>query len=275
MSDVAAAQADAHPAPRVIYDFGMNNGDDIEYYLKKADRGVGVDANRTLCDEVCRRFADESEQGRLTVLPIALSDRGTDDLVTFYLHKGDSVASQLPRPGDDEIEQFEAAQVPARTASSIVLEYGSPLYIKIDVEHFDHFVLSDLFSAKVFPPFISAEAHSVEVFALLVANGYSGFALIDGATVGRRYADSTILTEQGEEKFSFKPHSAGPFGEDIDGPWEDADTFFYRLASEGLGWKDVHASRIMPVAPPPSSAEIARRQTMALARKFLGRLHIG
>lgn len=36
----------------VIYDFGMNNGDDTEYYLLKGANVVGVDANLALCDEV-------------------------------------------------------------------------------------------------------------------------------------------------------------------------------------------------------------------------------
>ena len=40
----------------VIYDFGMNNGDDVAYYLKKDVRIVGVEANKALCDQVCRRF---------------------------------------------------------------------------------------------------------------------------------------------------------------------------------------------------------------------------
>jgi hypothetical protein len=63
----------------------------------------------------------------------------------------------------------------------------------------------------------------------MVANGYKSFALVDGSSVAERY--------------SFKPHSAGPFGPDIDGPWYDADAFFYLLASEGLGWKDIHAAK--------------------------------
>ena len=43
----------------VIYDFGRNNGDDVEYYLLEADKVVGVEANPILCDEVRRRFPAE------------------------------------------------------------------------------------------------------------------------------------------------------------------------------------------------------------------------
>ena len=51
--------------PSVIYDFGMNNGDDVAYYLLKGHRVVGVEANSDLCAEVEERFAREIETGRL------------------------------------------------------------------------------------------------------------------------------------------------------------------------------------------------------------------
>jgi hypothetical protein len=35
---------------KVIHDIGANNGDDIPYYLKKADIVVAVEADPVLCD---------------------------------------------------------------------------------------------------------------------------------------------------------------------------------------------------------------------------------
>jgi hypothetical protein len=52
------SRGSSNVAREVIYDFGMNNGDDVEYYLLKAPRVVGVDANPGLCAEVRKRFAD-------------------------------------------------------------------------------------------------------------------------------------------------------------------------------------------------------------------------
>jgi hypothetical protein len=48
----------------------------------------------------------------------------------------------------------------------------------------------------------------------------------------------------GEVRYDFPEHSAGPFGVDIAGPWMTADAFFRVLALAGLGWRDVHASRM-------------------------------
>ena len=106
------------------------------------------------------------------------------------------------------------------------------------------------------PPLISAEAHSARIFALLVANGYTAFTLVDGESVPWRYGKAMIRTPRGLEPFTFNDHSAGPFGEDIADRWEDPDTFINTLAIEGLGWKDIHASTIIP--PASTRASTAR-----------------
>jgi FkbM family methyltransferase len=251
----------------VIYDFGMNNGDDVEYYLLKCRRIVGVEANEQLCTEVRRRFAREIEEGRLSVVNAALSEVDGGGPMTFYIHRQNHLLSQLPRPSADQIDQFDAVEVPCRTAASIIEEFGPPRYVKVDVEHFDQVVLKDLFSAGIYPPEISAEAHSIEVFAHLVASGYNSFSLVDGKTVVSKYADSPIRTLNGPRRFSFKYHSAGPFGEDIQGRWEDRETFFHTLADAGLGWKDIHASRLISPEAPASNWTLAGRRLLSLGRK--------
>ena len=127
------------------------------------------------------------------------------------------------------------------------LAAGNPYYIKIDIEHYDAQILRALFSAGVFPPFISAELHSIEVFALLVAQGgYNAFKLVDGGSVSRVYSNRLITceNEQKQVKLSFPFHAAGPFGNDVDGVWMTADNFLRVLALEGLGWKDIHATNL-------------------------------
>jgi hypothetical protein len=67
----------------VIYDFGMNNGDDVEYYLLKSARVVGVEANRSLCELVEQRFRKEIDNGRLVILNVALADSESAGPVAF------------------------------------------------------------------------------------------------------------------------------------------------------------------------------------------------
>jgi FkbM family methyltransferase len=252
---------------RLIYDFGMNNGDDVEYYLLKAARVVGVEANPALCELVQRRFPREIKAGRLVVLNVALAEHESTEPISFYVHKTNHGLSQLLRPSDEELEDFEEIAVACRTPAGIVREFGEPSYIKIDVEYFDVAVLKNLFAAGIFPPEISAESHSAEVFACLLGNGYRSFNLVDGPSLTKRYGTATIMTPDGPRTFHFSQDSAGPFGEDIHGPWEDGNTFLYTLAIAGLGWKDIHASMVIPAAPSATPKEILRRQVAALPMK--------
>ena len=44
---------------KLIFDIGSNNGDDILYYLHKADLVVAVEANPKLCKLISKRFNKE------------------------------------------------------------------------------------------------------------------------------------------------------------------------------------------------------------------------
>src|SRR5256885_4034282 len=125
------APSDAGP---VIYDFGMNNGDDVEYYLLKCEKVVAVEANSSLCELASERFASEINSGRLVILNVALAERESAEPLTFYIHKTNHVLSQLPEPDESVRDDFEPVLVPCRTPASIVRQFGPPQYIKIDIE---------------------------------------------------------------------------------------------------------------------------------------------
>jgi hypothetical protein len=101
-----------------------------------------------------------------------------------------------------------------------------------------------LFAASIFPPFISAELHLIDVFCLFVAHGYTLFNLVEGSTVDIKYKNTDIQTASGTQKFSFEYNSAGPFGEDITSPWMTKDVFFWFLQMRGFGWQDIHATKL-------------------------------
>jgi FkbM family methyltransferase len=236
---------------KIIYDFGANNGDDIPYYLLKSDLVVAVEANPALCDLITERFHSQLRAGRLVLEKCVVVAEGKSGLMDFYVHKYNHVLSQLLPPSPENASQFEKVLLPSRNVADIIRNYGSPHYVKIDIEGYDAHVLRGLFAAGIFPSFISAESHSIDVFALLVAQGrYSAFKLVDGPSVSHVYRNRRVTSgTQGEQiRYSFPYHSAGPFGDDIDGPWVTADDFLRVLAFEGLGWKDIHASNEVPAA---------------------------
>jgi FkbM family methyltransferase len=228
---------------KVIYDFGSNNGDDLPYYLLKADLVVAVEANPTLCNLIANRFQDQIKAGHLVLENCVLSAEEKSEPVDFFIHKIDHVRSQFPRP--DCPDDFDRVTLKSKSVIEIIRQHGMPWYIKIDIEHYDQIILRELFVSNIFPPYISSESHSIEVFSLMVALGkYNAFKLVDGASVVGRYKNRDVDTSQGIVNYSFPYHSAGPFGPDIDGPWMTANSFFRLLAFVGLGWKDIHATNI-------------------------------
>lgn len=240
-------------ARRIIYDFGANNGDDVAYYLMKADLVVAVEANPVLADQIRARFAEPLANGRLAVENCVLTVDASAPGAPFYVHKHNHVLSQFPPPPEHELPRFDKITVRAENVIDLMERYGEPFYVKLDIEHYDHIILDDLLSRGVIPPYISAESHSIEVFATLIAKGgYQAFKLVDGRSVPTRYREWTIQTDAGPRTHSFPEHSAGPFGGDISGPWMTRNNFFRVLSYAGLGWKDIHASRLD--APDPKHA---------------------
>jgi FkbM family methyltransferase len=229
----------------IIYDVGSNNGDDIPYYLLKSDLVVAIEANPGLCDVIRRRFASEIQAGRLVVENCVVT-ADAHAPVDFYLHKTSHVLSQMPEPDEGRRHLFNRVELPGVPIHHLIERHGHPHYVKIDLEHLDAAILNALFDRGIFPDYLSAESHSVDVFSLLVARGgYDSFKLVDGHTVPKVYGDRAIESIHGNpvSHYAFPVHSAGPFGPDVDGDWMSAEAFFRYLAIQGMGWKDVHATR--------------------------------
>jgi FkbM family methyltransferase len=234
----------ATPLP-LVYDFGMNNGDDVEYYLAKGFRVVGVEANPALCEAAARRFSNHVADGTLKVVNCAVHNyEGAAD---FFVHSQYDVLSTLTPEAvhrtDIEL-RWTRVPVAVRRASSIIRECGEPFFVKIDVEFVDQIVLQDLLAHAIKPPYISAESQVIDVFCFVVCMGYEKFKLVDGETVHVEFGDHPIRRIDGQTaRFSFREHSSGPFGEDIPGPWIDKTALLDELMKTGLGWKDIHAKR--------------------------------
>ena len=230
---------------RIIYDVGANIGDNLPYYLLKADKVVAIEANPVLADHMRARFRKEMEAGRVIVEAVVVTSEDEQDHVPFYVNRDISTLSQRGEPSTEEARWFDRLDLPCRRLVDIIAEHGDPHYVKVDVEGCDHQLLDDLFNEGIFPPYLSAESQVIEVFATLVANGrYPSFKIVDGARVEHVYENHRIETAHGPLVYSFPPHSAGPFGNDVSGQWQTPATFLHTLARHGLGWKDIHVSRL-------------------------------
>ena len=80
---------------------------------------------------------------------------------------------------------------------------------------------------------------------MMILGEYKSFKLVNGDNVQFVYEGGEIEILNGKkEEYSFPANSAGPFGNDIIGPWISPENFFHLLAHKGLGWKDIHCSSI-------------------------------
>lgn len=59
---------------KLVYDVGVHNGDDGAYYLDRACRVVGIEANPLLTAVLQDRFASAVREGRYVLLPIGVAE---------------------------------------------------------------------------------------------------------------------------------------------------------------------------------------------------------
>ena len=228
---------------KLVFDVGSNNGDDISYYLHKADIVVAVEANPYLCRIISKKFQSEIEERRLFIENKAISD-SNQKVTNFYISKKNHVMSSIfpPRENLDDWDQIKVGTI---SCNCLIEKYGKPDYIKVDIEGADNLFLLQLHESKHKPKYISAESHQLDIFVTLSEKlGYKSFKLVEGRRVGATYRKKKIFSRYLNRNiiYNFPFHSAGPFGNDINGNWYDRDSFLLVLATKKLGWIDIHAT---------------------------------
>ena len=245
---------------RVIFDLGANLGANLPYYLKKCDRVVAVEANPELAGKLRSRFSSEIAERRMFVIDSAITSRlSSVEPAQFFVYRGHKpnghVKSSLTPPEEGRESDFSPTIVPTVDIAQLVERFGEPYFVKIDLEHHDLVVLDDLLDFGLRPPFLSVEAHDPRVVARLVlVHEYLGFQLVRGRTVHEEFRGALIRTDSGREHWDFPVHSAGPFGDDLPGPWLDRAALFGALGRTGFGWIDVHASTEVLGSPSAASS---------------------
>ena len=72
----------------LIYDVGMHEGEDTEYYLKKGFMVIGFEADPQLVEHCRDKFTKAIKQSEVVIVPGAIIDRGAVDdgqnKVRFY-----------------------------------------------------------------------------------------------------------------------------------------------------------------------------------------------
>jgi FkbM family methyltransferase len=214
----------------LIFDIGLHRGEDTEFYLKKGFRVVSVEANADLCADVASRFAAEIAGGQLAIVNKAVARE--PGRLRFYVNTARSVwgtvnaewAERNSRLGGESVER----EVEATTMAALIQEFGTPYYVKIDIEGNDLVAVEGLASAAARPKYISMESEKDSFRGLrreisaMRALGYDGFKIVDQRRLQGQAAPRPAK-EGKDVAHRFPEGASGAFGEDLPGRWLTAD----------------------------------------------------
>jgi FkbM family methyltransferase len=214
----------------LVFDIGLHRGEDSEFYLKKGFDVVGVEANSALCEEVSYRFQTEIKSGQIRIVNKAVAHQS--GVVKFYTNSKYSVlsttnpewAERNRRQGNDSFE----CEVEATTIAALITEFGTPYYMKIDVEGSDLLVVEGLAHVTDRPKYLSIESEKDSFrglrreFLILNSLGYDEFNVVNQPNVVRQRPPNPPK-EGRYASHQFQFGSSGLFGEELPGPWLTAD----------------------------------------------------
>ena len=216
-----------------IFDVGLHTGQDTEHYLRRGFRVLAIEADPDLCRDASKRFRPALKSGRLHILNCGIGP--VDGQLPFYVNRGLREWSSFEVEygardfGADEI------QVEVRTMASVLGEFGTPYYMKIDIESWDRHAVASMAATECRPKYVSVENGNGPLLPLLRQAGYGAFKFINQA--------------------HFTNGSSGPFGEDTAGEWltgdqvrREIDAYWNNPQRDAAihGWFDLHARHGSP-----------------------------
>ena len=221
---------------RLIFDLGMNNGDDTAFYLSRGFNVVALEANPALCDLAAGRFRTAIDEGHLKIVNAAIWETAGE--TTFYINLDNDHWSSLDVGwAGRDASRCKEIRVRCVTLADLFDEFGIPHYLKIDVEGVDHMVLEQLRGRDRLPQYVSVEdcRFGFQYMDTLSSCGFDGFKLLDQSTV-------PAMTDPATGR-AFPVGSSGPFGGDLPGEWLSyADI----LESYSKTVRDLSGNRIAP-----------------------------
>jgi FkbM family methyltransferase len=235
---------ESYSKSRLIYDVGMNNGDDCAYYSSKGYDVVAIEANPILVRRARERFAQEIADRRVFIEWVGIVDQPRN--IPFWICEERDVFSSFDatRAGRNGLK-CHPIEVECVTFDTILKKYGIPQYLKIDIEGAEPYCLKHLPPMQL-PQYISIEAEDLQWLVLLQELGYSEFKIVDQMRHNSRFRDfanTTVFSRSAKQicwyadrlknrlgRPFFPRGSSGPFGEQTPGEWQS----FEEVASNWL-----------------------------------------
>ncbi len=229
----------------LIFDLGMNNGEDTDYYLKKGYQVVSVEADPRFIDKAQAKFEREISKGQLHLYQMAIWKDYAK--LPFHISKKNAHWSSLDiNWASRENSEMETIEVNCVPLAHLFALHGVPSHLKIDIEGADEIVIDQLLTFNYLPAYVSVEdcRFGFRYLEKLKMLGYNQFKLSNQATV-TDLNDASITHH-------FPVGSSGPLGEQVPGPWYDGENIEQvyseqvrtrnneRRSPAGVWW-DIHA----------------------------------
>ncbi|MBV8455105.1 MAG: FkbM family methyltransferase [Acetobacteraceae bacterium] len=238
---------------RLIYDVGMHNGSDTQFYLRKGFDVIAIEANPEHVSRARQKFETEIRTGQLVIYDVALTAAPGE--IAFFVHEHDDW-SRLNRSFDDRFTEgsYREIKVSGLPFSTIVGQNRTPYYVKVDIEGPELMVIEQMISVGKLPSYVSFEVNPDvdRILDALLEHGYREFHLL-----AQRDKSKIKLPNPPREGQFYEPgfdgYMSGPFGRELPGAWRSvADVrsemeAHYRKAREGGDenayneWFDIHA----------------------------------
>lgn len=233
----------------LIFDIGMSEGNDTDFYLKKGFRVAGVEADPGLQARLQSRFSTEISSGVLRIEHKA-AGRHSGESVVFFSdpeYQGHSGLSFPPRAKRESVKEHVVSTI---SWGELIDRHGVPYYMKLDVEGAEVAFLEGMAECNGMTPFISAELKNFEPIVMFKKLGYSRFRLINQVMHSNFHTPYPPLEGNYVEN-SFRHHWSGYFGKELPGKkWFTFDEIkriydgIRELWAHGTlvpGWFDCHA----------------------------------
>jgi FkbM family methyltransferase len=178
--------------PKLVFDVGFNIGQDTAFYLSLGHRVLAIEADPTLAEEGRKRFRREIQTGDLEILNVGIAQE--EGWAEFWIceakpefnsfHRGIAARNGYPA---------HSINIPTTRFASVLRQFGTPYFLKIDIEGNEMLCLDDLNPSSL-PKYLSIEsecpvdanpigvADGLRVLHKLSDLGYESFKLIDQFT---------------------------------------------------------------------------------------------
>lgn len=228
----------------LIFDVGMHQAEDTEFYLAKGFRVVAVEASPELCEEAGRRLRAQVESGQLVIVHAAIAEK--EGPVTLWLNPravwNTTVPSWSERNARIGSPSESTVTVPGIRFESLLETYGVPYYLKVDIEGSDMLCLEALLGREAVPRHLSIESDKVSFsavereFEVMRALGYRRFKVV-AQHRHPRTRPPYPPREGAYADWRFTLDSSGLFGEEAPGRWMSSARALARYRAIHLGYR--------------------------------------